>query len=284
MNCRRIKPGTVRRGFTLIELLVVIAIIGILAAMLLPVLHRGGVVARVNRAKLEINQLATAIRDYDSANNRFPVSNEAMAAAAARNGDFTYGTAKLTCVGGQYDRGFKSPSSAGAMPVFATGLDDIGDTLTYQTNNAEVMAILLDLENYGDGRPTINKGHAKNPQRTKFLNASMVPNTTSPGVGTDGVYRDPWGNPYIITLDLNSDERTCDSFYRSGKVSQKNGSVTGVNGLANTHHNPPDGKGDWWQTEGQVMVWSAGPDKMIDLFHPADQGANKDNVLSWKPN
>ena len=93
MNCRRIKPGTVRRGFTLIELLVVIAIIGILAAMLLPVLHRGGVVARVNRAKLEINQLATAIRDYDSANNRFPVSNEAMAAAAARNGDFTYGTA-----------------------------------------------------------------------------------------------------------------------------------------------------------------------------------------------
>ena len=29
------------------------------------------------------------------------------------------------------------------------------------------------------------------------------------------------------------------------------------------------------------MVWSAGPDKMIDPGAPADKGVNKDNILSW---
>ena len=30
------------------------------------------------------------------------------------------------------------------------------------------------------------------------------------------------------------------------------------------------------------MVWSAGPDGMIDPNSPATKGANKDNILSWK--
>jgi len=31
-----------------------------------------------------------------------------------------------------------------------------------------------------------------------------------------------------------------------------------------------------------VMVWSAGPDKMIDPTKGATVGANRDNILSWK--
>jgi hypothetical protein len=30
------------------------------------------------------------------------------------------------------------------------------------------------------------------------------------------------------------------------------------------------------------MVWSAGPDKMIDPTKAANLGVNKDNVLSWQ--
>jgi hypothetical protein len=41
----------------------------------------------------------------------------------------------------------------------------------------------------------------------------MSGDTNSPGVGTDLVYRDPWGNPYIITMDLNYDEMCKDAFY-----------------------------------------------------------------------
>ena len=47
----------------------------------------------------------------------------------------------------------------------------------------------------------------------------MAGNTTSPGVGPDGVYRDPWGNPYIITIDLNYDDKARDAFYRNPTVS-----------------------------------------------------------------
>jgi hypothetical protein len=70
------------------------------------------------------------------------------------------------------------------------------------------MAPLLDLEYYGDGAPTINWGHRKNPQRIKFLEITFTPGTNaSPGVGVDGQYRDPWSSPYVITLDLNRDGR-----------------------------------------------------------------------------
>ena len=31
------------------------------------------------------------------------------------------------------------------------------------------------------------------------------------------------------------------------------------------------------------MVWSAGPDKMVQSGVAANAGANKDNVLSWAP-
>jgi hypothetical protein len=30
------------------------------------------------------------------------------------------------------------------------------------------------------------------------------------------------------------------------------------------------------------MVWSAGPDKLIDPNVGANSGANKDNIVSWK--
>ncbi len=40
-----------------------------------------------------------------------------------------------------------------------------------------------------------------------------------PGVDNDLVYRDPWGNPYIISMDLNYDDQTKDAFYGLDKVS-----------------------------------------------------------------
>ena len=56
----------------------------------------------------------------------------------------------------------------------------------------------------------------------------------------------------------------------------------GLNGLIRL-----DGSGvrntNNWQYHGKVMVWSAGPDGKIDQqTGPANHGANKDNVLSWK--
>ena len=70
------------RAFTIVELLVVIAIIGILAAMLLPVLAKAKVTAQKKQAVVEISQIVGAIQQYDSVYGRFPVSAAAQSQAA----------------------------------------------------------------------------------------------------------------------------------------------------------------------------------------------------------
>jgi hypothetical protein len=101
------------------------------------------------------------------------------------------------------------------------------------------------------------------------------------GVDNAGVYRDPWGNPYIISMDLNYDEQCQDAIYCLNKVSgfNQNSANPGLNGLVN----PDTSKNDNFLYHGKIMVWSAGPDGKIDPINlPANAGYNKDNVLSWQ--
>jgi hypothetical protein len=109
--------------------------------------------------------------------------------------------------------------------------------------------------------------------QTKFLNATIVGDDRTPGVGPDGVYRDPWGNPYIITLDLSGNDKARDAFYSLPRVSGG-----GLNGLIlNTTISP-----NVYEANSPVMVWSAGPDKAIDSTVSGNSVVNRDNILSWK--
>jgi prepilin-type N-terminal cleavage/methylation domain-containing protein len=241
-----------RCGFTLVELLVVIAIIAILAAMLMPVFGVAKEKEKKMRAKKDMADLVTAISAYDSTYSRLPMSVAAAQSVSGSGGDYTFG------------------GTIGVVPVQSPGV--------YVTNNAEVVAILMDAEYYRNGTRTINYQHVKNTQQTKYLNPTLASDNTLYGVGPDGVYRDPWGTPYIITLDANNDGKTRDAFYSKRAVSQDTGQ-TGLNGLFNSID--PGGNGDHFEFTGQVMIWSAGPDKKIDASSKANQGANKDNILSW---
>ncbi len=143
----------------------------------------------------------------------------------------------------QYESEYtRAPASATAEATAADYTFSFGNNET----NSQVMAILL-------GNPTntlANADHKRNPRKLVLLNATESHDVTMPGLGPDLVYRDPWGNPYVITVDLNYDEKCTDAFY--GDI------------------NAP------------VAVWSFGPDGRIDPDRNGRQ-YNLDNILSWQP-
>lgn len=244
-----------RRAFTLVELLVVIAIIAILAAMLLPAINRTKTKAQETSVKTEISKIVQAINAYNSKYSRWPITVDALKSVEPTATDYTFG----------------------AIYATPTGTHQILSPGTYTRSNSEVMAIIMDLVKFPNGVDTVNKDHVKNTQREKFFDAKIENDITRGGLGPDGVLRDYWGNPYIITIDANGDEKGRDAFYSRREVSDPTSTGMGINGLIKTV------AGNFYEVNSPVMVWSAGADKKIDPNLPANQGVNKDNILSWKP-
>lgn len=171
---------------------------------------------------VEMSQIEAAIRAYETEYGKMPISLEP---SPNKQADFTFGTA----------------GTGSKIQIQNRG----GGR---QANNSEVMAVLMDLTTFRNGQATVNTNHVRNPKRVAFLDAKQTQGNHRPGVGEDGVYRDPWGNPYIITIDLNGDGFCEDPLY--GKVPRK------------------------------IVVWSFGPDGKADPSLKPKEGVNQDNVTT----
>lgn len=256
----RIQTRNLRQAMSLIELLVVISIIGVLAGLLLPAVGNVKKKARVVQAQKDMADMKGAINVYQHDYSRLPASAAATAAAATYNGDYTYGSTTASTGYGSGTTNIYNRNNSG-----------------HQASNAELMLILTAATSFPNytTNAAANQNDSRNPRKIGYFNAKSSGAsgaTAGKGLGTDGVMRDPWGNPYIIALDLNYDNWVSNSVYNNDSV---NGFNTGLarQGGAGTHT---------WALRDTVMIFSFGGDGFLADGVVANVDPNKDNVLSWK--
>jgi hypothetical protein len=210
-------------------------VILILVAILLPVISDPRH-PRIMKARTEMRILAAAVQGYEQLYGHLPLAN------LETDKDLTLGISPADI------RDF--------TPIRGTRL---------VATNSDLVTILMDLDR------GLNTGHKLNPQQVEFLNATMVEGTNSQGVSViDYQYRDPWGQPYIVSLDVNHDGFVRDAFYAATRL-YGNGATT-----------PLTNRNGFYEFAGRVMVWSRGRDAKVNSSQPADGGVNKDNELSWR--
>jgi len=194
----------------------------------------------VPRAPSEISNLRAAIMQFEAEYNYLPAAEATVKQSRDSDSDLTFGIPDLLRL-------------ANSAPT-----------------NAELMNVLL-------ARETGPNQQLRNSRRVSFMDLKQAQPTNDSGLGPDGVYRDPWGNPYIVTLDLNGDGYCEDALYSRPVVSSKTVGKPGSLNFESSGTGP-----NAFRLKTPIMIWSMGPDGEADPNIASDQGVNADNIVSWE--
>jgi hypothetical protein len=217
--------------------------------MLLPAIAGVQRSAKRKQASVALNNLVGAINAYNTKYSRLPSSTQTRNAISAAQPDYIYGTTQ---------NGAQLPNAKNQ-----TDYTQIAYPGNWQISNAELMAILLN-EPRNLNNVMINNGFELNPQKEVFLSVRSEQGPRQDRVSdTDGAFRDPWGYPYIVILDLDYDGRIANPF----------AAVTGEKPFINA----------------SAIAYSLGADGKVDFTRAATGGAakgtaNADNIYSWRGN
>lgn len=165
--------------FTLVELLVVISIIGVLAAMVLPMVAGSNKRTLALKAKTDVAAIKMAIEKYQSDNKgKLPVAGF-FDSNGSLDEDFMDKYGRLTSRG--YD----------VLTQLLSDVDITNDDALASNSDSELV------ENINNGSSSIKSTlKSVNPRHVAYLDVPQ-------DFATNGL-RDPWGNRYVIILDYET--------------------------------------------------------------------------------
>ena len=234
-----------KRYFTLVELLVVVGIVVILAGLVLPAVIGGAQQGRITQAKSDMKSIQLALAQMDQTYSRILVVSSATPPVATFSTTAS-GTTTVTADRKASDSNLPSGSDSTAYVVVGPG------------NTAAYNSLIAELTGTGNKSGSLIP-YRHNQRRIKFLDPNANFNPAEDYDSTANaplLWRDPWGNPYTIMINVDGHDRIVrpddNSRYIMGKTAVYS---WGPNGENNNGRNIAEGGINVDKLDDDIATW-----------------------------